>query len=336
MDKTELQDTGTRVLLVDDDPVILDIMASGLAGAGYLVDACSEADGALQRYRRSTPDVAVLDVGLPDMPGTELARELLRAEYRPILILSNYNDLDIVKQAITCGVVGYLVKPLSVEQLIPSLETSLSRYRKRCEHIASHVGGGAVSGEHLARMMDRFPFGLVIVDESHHPIYRNAFARGLLEEQVLYMDPAGRLRSGADGLVPLIDRGLGRNAPAQSGAVLLEEGPGRRLHACAAPLEGASDSGDENLAAVIVFDSRKGRTYTWEALRTLYGLTRKETDLVNGLLQGQSLDDYCAANFVTANTARTHLKSVYRKTGTNRQSEVVRLFASMFMPREAE
>lgn len=334
MEETGLGHTDTRVLLVDDDPVILDIMSTGLARAGYRVDTCAEADGALQRYQESTPDVAVLDVGLPDMPGTELARELLRSEYRPILILSNHNDLEIVKRAITSGVVGYLVKPLSVDQLIPSLETSLSRYRQRRRHIAAHLGGAAVSREHLAQVMDSFPFALLIVDENHHPIYRNACARGLLDEQVLTMDPAGRLRSRANSerLVPVLDQGLGRTAAAEPGAVLLEEGPARRLHAWAAPLQSTADGADDSLAAVVVFDSARGRDYTWEALRTLYGLTRKETHMVNGLLQGQSLEDYCAANFVTANTARSHLKSVYRKTGTNRQSEVVRLFGSMFMP----
>jgi len=333
LENTGLQDAGARVLLVDDDPVILDIMSTGLAEAGYRVDACCEASGALARYQRTTPDVAVLDVGLPDMPGTDLARELLRAEYRPILILSNYDDRQVVKQAITSGVVGYLVKPLSVEQLIPSLETSLSQYHRQREHIASRLGGGAVSDVRLARAMDRFPFALLIVDQGHHPIYRNAGARALLEEQVLNIDPAGRLRSrtNSEGLVPVIEQGIGKGAGA--GAVLLEENASRRLHAWAAPL--ASPEADEQaLAMVIVFDSGRGQAYTWDVLKALYGLTRKETGVVNGLLQGQSLEEYCAANFVTANTARTHLKAIYRKTGTNRQSEVVRLFSSMFMPME--
>lgn len=326
------------MLLVDDDPVILDIMTHGLAEAGYRVDACSEAEEALHSYRRSAPDVAVLDVGLPDMPGTDLARELLRAEYRPILILSHHNDLDIVEQAISSGVVGYLVKPLSVEQLIPSLETSLSRDQKRCAHIASHITGDPASREHLARVMDRVPFALLVVDRSHHPIYRNADARRLLDERILDIDPAGRLRSRCrgDGLAPLIDRALDPRQSTQPGAALLEDGASRRLHAWAAPLGGGTSTVDESLAALIVFDSGLDRAYTWEALRTLYGLTPKETAIVNALLQGQSIDDYCASSFVSANTARTHLKSVYRKTGTNRQAELVRLFASMFMPLEAD
>lgn len=332
------------MLLVDDDPIILDLLSAGLAKAGYRVDACAEAKGAMESYLNTTPDVAVLDVGLPDMSGTDLARELLRSEYRPILILSNYNDLDIVQQAITSGVVGYLVKPLSVEQLIPSLETSLSRYRRRRERIASHLGSDVVSTEHLAEVMDRFPFALLIVNEQHHPIYRNAQGRELLQAGILNIDPAGRLRSrsNSEAFVPVLDQALGKGpgkgkdgaADGQWTPVLLEARPGQRLHAWGAPLLHGADRDGDKMAAVAVFDSGRDPAYTWDALKTLYGLTRKETSLVNGLLQGQSLEDYCDANFVTANTARTHLKSIYRKTDTNRQSELVRLFASMFMPTE--
>jgi DNA-binding CsgD family transcriptional regulator len=186
--------------------------------------------------------------------------------------------------------------------------------------------------------MDRVPFALLVVDGNHHPIYRNAGARRLLDEQLLDIDPAGRLRSRCRGerLAPLIDRALDPRRSTQPGAALLEDGASRRLHAWAAALGDQPDSMDECLVALIVFDSGLDRAYTWEALRTLYGLTPKEAAMVNALLQGQSLEDYCAASFVTSNTARTHLKSVYRKTGTNRQAELVRLFASMFMPLEAE
>ncbi|MGA8262789.1 MAG: response regulator [Arenicellales bacterium] len=329
-------DEETRVMVVDDDPIILGLLTAGLAEAGYHVDACREAKGALERYVDSTPDVAVLDVGLPDMPGTDLARELLRAEYRPILILSNHNDLDIVRQAVTSGVVGYLVKPLSVEQLIPSLETSLCRYRERRLHVASHLGSDVISTAQLGEVMDRLPFALFIVDSHHHPLYRNARARRLLDDRSLHIDPAGRLRPRTNGtaLVSVLNHALGRSVAPHSGAVLLDERPGQRLHAWAAPLATGPQRDGERLAAVAAFDAGRDPAYTFEALRTLYGLTRKETKLVNGLLAGLSLKEYCARNFVTTNTVRTHLKSIHRKTGTHRQAEVVRLFSSMFMPDE--
>lgn len=332
LENTGTRDRDKRVLLVDDDPVVLDILGTGLSRAGYAVDTCAEAGAALSWYRDTTPDIAVVDVGLPDMSGTDLARELLRAEYRPVLILSNYNDEEIVRRAITSGVVGYLVKPLTVEQLIPSLETSLSRHDARGERVAAHLCGERVSNRHLTGLIDRFPFALLIVDEHHHPIYRNAEARRLLNERVLRMDPAGRLRSGTDrdALVPVLNRALDKAGPGELRAVKLDADESRRLHAWAAPLEG--EAGDDGLAAVAVFDGDHVRRYPWQVTQALYGLTRKETQLINGLLQGQTLDDYCETNFVTANTARTHLKSIYRKTGTNRQSEVVRLFATMFVP----
>lgn len=330
MEHTDKQDTPTRVLLVDDDPVILDIMATGLDQAGYRVETCADAAGAVSRYGQERPDVAVLDVGLPDMPGTELARELLHAEYRPILILSNYDDREIVRQAITSGVVGYLVKPVSVAQLIPSLETSVSRHRQYARQVAAQLGDGAHAP--LGEVLDRFPFALLIVDAHHHPIYRNSAARRLLAEGLLGIDPAGRLRARrhSERLIPLMDQALDRRAAPP--AALLDDDPTRRLHAFAAPLGGAGEPADAPLAALVVFDSAHAARYGWDALKALYGLTRKETALVNGLLQGLSLDEYCAANFVSANTARTHLKSVYLKTGTHRQAELVRLFAAMFPP----
>lgn len=333
MEQTETKDRDKRVLLVDDDPVVLDILGTGLSQAGYSVDACAEAGAALRWYQDTTPDIAVVDVGLPDMSGTDLARELLRAEFRPVLILSNYNDEEIVRRAITSGVVGYLVKPLTVEQLIPSLETSLSRHHARGERVAAHLCVDGVSSRHLTGLIDRFPFALLIVDAHHHPIYRNAEARRLLDVGVLRLDPADRLRSGAerDALVAVLDRALDKAGPGELGAVKIDADGKQRLHAWAAPLE--SETGDDDrLAAVAVFDGDHARHYPWQVMQALYGLTRKETQLINGLLQGHSLDDYCRANFVTANTARTHLKSIYRKTDTNRQSEVVRLFASMFVP----
>lgn len=337
MGNTASWNNDKRVLLVDDDPVILDILGSGLAEAGYTVDTCGEARAAFGHYQDHIPDIAILDVGLPDMPGTDLARELLLAEYRPILILSNYNDQDIVRRAITAGVVGYLVKPLSVEQLIPSLETSLCRHQERGERVASHLGGERDASHHLTHLIDQFPFALLVVDAHHHPIYRNTRARDLLNEQALRIDAAGRLRTGTarDALVAVLDQALGNGASDQLGAARLD-GPGQHpLHAWAAPLRGSHGDEGERLAAVAVFDSARARQYPWPVAQALYGLTRKETRLLNGLLQGQTLEDYCAANFVTANTARTHLKSIFRKTGTNRQSELVRLLSFMFLPEGA-
>ena len=70
----------------------------------------------------------VLDVRMPGMSGLETARAMLETAYRPILMLSAYDDLAIVKEAVAMGVTGYLVKPIEANQMAPSIEAALARF----------------------------------------------------------------------------------------------------------------------------------------------------------------------------------------------------------------
>lgn len=81
-------------------------------------------------------------------------------------------------------------------------------------------------------------------------------------------------------------------------------------------------------AAIFIFDPEHAAIPDESVLRSFYGLTRTESQLAATLSRGDSLDDYCRANEVSANTARTHLKSVLAKTGTHRQAQLVSLLAS--------
>jgi len=91
-------------------------------------------------------------------------------------------------------------------------------------------------------------------------------------------------------------------------------------------------TGDPTAAdAVVVLyvaDLEHGVLRRREALRELYGLTEAETQLVELLCQGSSLDEAAVARGVTMNTARSQLKQVFAKTHTSRQSELVRLVIS--------
>jgi DNA-binding CsgD family transcriptional regulator len=82
------------------------------------------------------------------------------------------------------------------------------------------------------------------------------------------------------------------------------------------------------VAVLYVADLDSGTLRRREALRELYGLTEAETQLVELLCQGSSLDEAALARGVTMNTARSQLKQVFAKTHTTRQSELVRLVIS--------
>ncbi len=122
------ENSKARILLVDDDRLVLATLNQGLSKMGYTVTTCDNGQDALESYRNSPPDLVVLDVRMPGMSGLETARAMLESAYRPILMLSAHDDQAIVKEAVTMGVAGYLVKPIEANQMAPSIEAALARF----------------------------------------------------------------------------------------------------------------------------------------------------------------------------------------------------------------
>ena len=115
-----------HILVVDDDRLVLAALAEGLRGAGYRVTGAAGGEDALAIAGRDAPDIALLDVRMPGMSGIELGRKL-REQAIPFLFLSAYGDQEIVRQAADEGALGYLVKPLDIQQIVPSIEAALTR-----------------------------------------------------------------------------------------------------------------------------------------------------------------------------------------------------------------
>jgi response regulator NasT len=117
-----------KLLIVDDDRLVLALMASGLVDAGYSVttaDSAEEAEAWLAGGER--PDLAILDVRMPGRGGLYLAQRLRDLDHIPFMMLSAYREAQIVEQATQCGALGYAVKPLDIPQLIPAVEAALAR-----------------------------------------------------------------------------------------------------------------------------------------------------------------------------------------------------------------
>lgn len=122
------QNLKASILLVDDDRLVLCSFAEGLKSAGYDVltaESADEAETLLMAGKR--PDLAILDVNMPGRNGLDLAERLSVLDRIPFMLLTAYNDEAIVEQAANSGALGYLVKPIDVPELIPSIEASLAR-----------------------------------------------------------------------------------------------------------------------------------------------------------------------------------------------------------------
>ena len=116
-----------HILIVDDDRLVLAALAEGLRSASYRVTGVASGEEALASAGRETPDLALLDVRMPGMSGIELGRRLREQFGVPFIYLSAYGDQDVVQQAVDEGALGYLVKPLDIQQIAPSIEAALKR-----------------------------------------------------------------------------------------------------------------------------------------------------------------------------------------------------------------
>jgi two-component system OmpR family response regulator len=117
-----------RVLVVDDEPSIVDVISMALRHHGYDVASVQTGAGALAEVRDWRPHAIVLDVMLPDMEGFEVARRLSAQRANvPILFLSARDNTSDKVRGLTTGGDDYVTKPFSLEELIARLRNILRR-----------------------------------------------------------------------------------------------------------------------------------------------------------------------------------------------------------------
>lgn len=115
-----------RVLLVEDERLVLHLLAKGLRDEGYQVLEAEDGASGKALCRERSPDIALLDIRMEGMSGLELAAWMKRETEIPFLFLTAYDEPDLVQQATHLGAYGYLVKPLDTGQIIPALESALA------------------------------------------------------------------------------------------------------------------------------------------------------------------------------------------------------------------
>lgn len=119
-----------KILIVDDDRVILNILAEGLRELGYEVATSISGADALALARGDVYELAILDMRMPEMSGLELARVLKLENLTPFVFLSAFGDEADVRDAAEAGALGYLVKPVDIPQLVPFIEAAMARGRE--------------------------------------------------------------------------------------------------------------------------------------------------------------------------------------------------------------
>ncbi len=119
--------SGSRLLICDDDPQILDLLTLLLTEAGFEVMPAATGAAALDRAAASPPDAAIIDVLLGDEDGVEVCRRLREWSRMPIVMLSAVDEERQKVRALQRGADDYVTKPFAAAELIARLEAALRR-----------------------------------------------------------------------------------------------------------------------------------------------------------------------------------------------------------------
>lgn len=117
-----------HLLLVDDDRLVLSTLSVGLRHAGYRVSTAESSEEAeVQLADGMRPDLAIVDIRMSGEDGLYLAHRLRKLDHIPFIMFSAYSEQHMIGHASHLGALGYLVKPLDVSQLLPTIEAALAR-----------------------------------------------------------------------------------------------------------------------------------------------------------------------------------------------------------------
>ena len=117
-----------RVLVVDDDPALLDVLRMRLMVGGYEVFLAEDALSGARMAAQESPHVILTDVWLPDASGVDLLRALRKADPQtPIILISAHGSVDLAVESMKQGAVDYLTKPLDYRRLKDLLAAACSR-----------------------------------------------------------------------------------------------------------------------------------------------------------------------------------------------------------------
>jgi len=133
-----------RILVVEDEPAIREMLGFSLIKAGYRFEEVADAEQALLAIAANPPDLVLLDWMLPGMSGVDLARRLRREELTaalPIIMLTARSEENDRVRGLETGADDYVAKPFSPRELIARIQAVLRRTRPEAEEEAIHIGG---------------------------------------------------------------------------------------------------------------------------------------------------------------------------------------------------
>lgn len=338
------------ILCVEDEPHIRAMIAEELRDAGYNVVSASDGTDALKALASHTPDLILCDVDMPGLSGLDVLQEFRSCfpdlSDVPFVFLSALADrVDVIsgKQA---GADDYLTKPVDFDVLLATVEARLrqvARMRDKAETRIAEIETAVSQLQHegtlgAAEVLNQIALGIVLIGADRKVVLVNRTGQEIINEaDGLVISTDGYLRGSTpqqtQAIRELVERSLEARQTsdgwekAGEGAIAVPRSSGRRsLALLITPLRSAATGGDRAMACVFLSDPERRPRLPADLVARLYGLTPAETRLALALAEGRRLDEIAAAFGVTRNTVTYTLRNLFRKTQTDRQTDLISLF----------
>lgn len=313
-----------NILIVDDSPTTISLIRLQLQKLGYrIAGTATTADNALDIMQSACPDVVLMDINLgAGMSGIEAA-EIIRQRYRvPVIYVTSYSDPATLEQAKLSMPHGFINKPFRENDLRVNIEIALSRHngndpgtpkgipriRETDDYTRAHTG--------LSDVLDYLVAGVIIVDEELQISYKNRSATNIIE--------GGKLLQSRDNRLYIADPETRKQfrelVLKEQGGIATVGGGNEELYILIFP-DGnpATDSLSHGRGTILfLFNKQQDAAQIEGLIRSLYSLSPTEARVASMLVFNPYLDQVAVRLGITYNTARTHLKRIYQKTGTNK------------------
>jgi len=125
----------TFILVVDDEPHIVRTLTINLRARDYDVESAGDGRSALQILAERTPDVIVLDLGLPDMQGVDVLRRIRETSTVPVVVLSARQESDDKVEALDAGADDYVTKPFGMDEFLARVRAAARRADSRTQSL---------------------------------------------------------------------------------------------------------------------------------------------------------------------------------------------------------
>jgi len=137
-----------HILIADDEAIIRLGLKQILEEAGHTVSTAENGSAALRQAENFMPDLAILDIKMPEMDGLEAARLLLERTQVPIIFLTAYGEKELVERAAQMPIMGYLIKPIKEAELLAMIEIASHRF---AEHARTSSAASEMKNELASR-----------------------------------------------------------------------------------------------------------------------------------------------------------------------------------------